>query len=294
MSKNDYVLWPFLAQHDAEVINFIAEHSWPIQWPQGLVHRFLSGLISSPRLVFDVTALGERVAVAVLIDKVQNTKNDASLEILAKMDAVSPPDLLHFLLPEVKARLPKGKAGFCLSIPANQGELEETALQHKLEKFYEMFEMVWEGPATSRVSGTYQIEEAREHDEEELFAALKHAFKDNVDANISTFEEWTNARAKNKQRRTNLVRNKGKIAGFLHLDYSEKVAQITTIGVLPEYRGKGIGEQLLSFCLANLPIAHHEKCKLSVATQNQKALNLYQRNGFKVVDHFLVFRWSRK
>jgi ribosomal protein S18 acetylase RimI-like enzyme len=53
-----------------------------------------------------------------------------------------------------------------------------------------------------------------------------------------------------------------------------------SIAVLPEVRGMGIGTQLLSQFLGQLP-AHYEAVSLSVHAANP-AINLYQRFGFKV------------
>lgn len=82
----------------------------------------------------------------------------------------------------------------------------------------------------------------------------------------------------------NVVRLKAVIdaqmAGFVAGDVrpSEKVAWIATIGVLPEYQGRGIGRTLLQACEARLPVP---RVRLNVRTSNQVAIHLYQTTGYE-------------
>lgn len=73
----------------------------------------------------------------------------------------------------------------------------------------------------------------------------------------------------------------GFIAGDIR--HAENVAWIATIGVLPEYRGKGIGGMLLEECEARLPM---NTIRLCVRQSNEDAIRLYQRFGYKVVNQW--------
>lgn len=53
------------------------------------------------------------------------------------------------------------------------------------------------------------------------------------------------------------------------------------IAVYPEYRGMGVGTQLMKTMLENLRVADYERASLSVQKEN-KALQLYRRLGFEV------------
>ena len=72
----------------------------------------------------------------------------------------------------------------------------------------------------------------------------------------------------------------GRLIGFVAGDVrrTEGVAWIATIGVLPEYRGQGIGTGLLEACEANiaLPVV-----RLCVRTDNREAIHLYERFGYQ-------------
>ena len=65
----------------------------------------------------------------------------------------------------------------------------------------------------------------------------------------------------------------------------EGFSWIATIGVLPEYRGKGYGRALLEACEAQLTT---ERVRLSVRASNQGAIRMYEKAGYL---HFE--RWKK-
>jgi ribosomal-protein-alanine N-acetyltransferase len=67
----------------------------------------------------------------------------------------------------------------------------------------------------------------------------------------------------------------GFIAGDVRRE--EGVGWITTLGVLPEYRRRGIGTALLHACEAQMPV---ERVRLSVRRSNDEAIALYLRQGY--------------
>ena len=84
----------------------------------------------------------------------------------------------------------------------------------------------------------------------------------------------------------NVVRLKatidGKVVGFIAGDIrrSENRAWIATVGVLPEYRQRGIGQALISACERQLPVP---AVRLSVRSSNQDAIRLYLHLGYQKV-----------
>jgi len=81
----------------------------------------------------------------------------------------------------------------------------------------------------------------------------------------------------------NVVRLKavcdGQTVGFIAGDLrpAERLVWIATIGVLPEYRRRGIGAALLQACEAN---AHLPRVRLNVRTSNDTAIRLYKQMGY--------------
>ena len=62
---------------------------------------------------------------------------------------------------------------------------------------------------------------------------------------------------------------------------SQGFSWIATIGVLPEYRRRGIGRDLLHACEAQLKTP---RLRLSVRASNQAAITLYEREGYRTTD----------
>ena len=75
----------------------------------------------------------------------------------------------------------------------------------------------------------------------------------------------------------------GRMVGFAAVDHraSEGAAWITTIGVLPEFRRRGIARALLAECERSvvLPLM-----KLCVRRSNRSAIDLYLSLGYSPVD----------
>jgi ribosomal-protein-alanine N-acetyltransferase len=68
--------------------------------------------------------------------------------------------------------------------------------------------------------------------------------------------------------------------GFIasELRPAERLAWIATIGVLPEYRGRGIGRALLQACEERLVVP---RVRLNVRLSNRVAIQLYETSGYQ-------------
>jgi ribosomal-protein-alanine N-acetyltransferase len=75
----------------------------------------------------------------------------------------------------------------------------------------------------------------------------------------------------------------GQMIGFVAGDPrpAEGLAWIATIGVIPEYRRRGIGRNLLRACEAKLK---GSRLRLSVRASNEAAIRLYEREGYRRMD----------
>ncbi len=74
-----------------------------------------------------------------------------------------------------------------------------------------------------------------------------------------------------------------KVVGFVAADIRRKqdLAWIATIAVHPEYRGRGIGKQLLDLAEQRCGMP---RMRLTVRKSNQAAQRLYQRSGYTQID----------
>lgn len=72
-----------------------------------------------------------------------------------------------------------------------------------------------------------------------------------------------------------------KIVGKVRLNVEEGVGGIYGLGILPEYRGKGYGREMLSLAVEKLKEKDIKDIMLQVEAKNKKALNLYKSCGFE-------------
>jgi [ribosomal protein S18]-alanine N-acetyltransferase len=80
-----------------------------------------------------------------------------------------------------------------------------------------------------------------------------------------------------------VARCDGAIVGFGGAWLVMDEAHITTLGVHPEYRGRGIGERLFAEILAEAIRRGVERASLEVRESNESARRLYEKYGFAPV-----------
>jgi len=78
----------------------------------------------------------------------------------------------------------------------------------------------------------------------------------------------------------------GMPVGMLRAGEIEGFGDITAFGVRPECQGRGIGRQMLIDVIDLLTAAGLQKITLEVATENAKALGLYESCGFRVASEY--------
>jgi ribosomal protein S18 acetylase RimI-like enzyme len=72
----------------------------------------------------------------------------------------------------------------------------------------------------------------------------------------------------------------------------EDVGHITQVCVLPEHRGKRIGESLIALCTQELIARNFSALSLTVTEANTRAVGLYLRLGLDVKRRFDAFVWE--
>ena len=81
------------------------------------------------------------------------------------------------------------------------------------------------------------------------------------------------------------------IIGRVRLEIVDNIGGIYGLEVLPEYRGKGYGRELLIRSINKLKESKVNAINLQVETKNNNALNLYKSCGFKVnytMDYYIL------
>ncbi|MGE3681227.1 MAG: GNAT family N-acetyltransferase [Bdellovibrionales bacterium] len=305
----------FSPEHLSEALNFTAVNPWKPRWPQEQIRRFLTLLTSSPEFVFDLHGRVGREGLAVLLDKVQNPGNKANLEILGVSPECEVVTLIDKVLDRAKDRLPTSFSGFQIGLHGTLGLPDAFLLRHQLEPYYVTIDMQVDlqnsnpqdrplnqrrgqvqPPAHDQRQGkdVKSIRVASPEDQAEVYSLLVESFKENVETSVPRFEEWR-ASSRTNASVTWLAEDEGRIVGFLTLfiSPSDKRAEIGTVGVLRNWRGRGWGKFLIERSLHHLHTVGVSSCALTVAVQNINALQLYRGLGFQEIDRYQVYKWER-
>ena len=125
-----------------------------------------------------------------------------------------------------------------------------------------------------------QIREFRESDTDALYDICLLSFDEYFDKAVFNYfrTQWRNGQ---------LVACdiSGRIVGFISSTRIEgRKVRITLLGVLPEYRGKGVGKQLLDALRMKAMAEGQISITLEVRTTNMDARRFYKRNGFIETD----------
>lgn len=81
------------------------------------------------------------------------------------------------------------------------------------------------------------------------------------------------------------------IIGKVHIEINNGIGGIYGLGVLPEYRSKGYGRQILMMAIEKLKEKDSIEIMLQVEVKNKNALNLYRSCGFEetsIMDYYRV------
>lgn len=83
-----------------------------------------------------------------------------------------------------------------------------------------------------------------------------------------------------------------KLIGMGSVSIENDEASIFGLGVVPQYRGKGFGREILNLIVADLKNRGRENITIEVDSTNKNAFNLYKKFGFEVETSFDYYRKS--
>lgn len=78
-----------------------------------------------------------------------------------------------------------------------------------------------------------------------------------------------------------VVEDEQGLRGYLGLWLNDDALQITTLGVASSHQGKGLGQNLVKYALEYALENKVSVMTLEVRISNEKAIRLYEKNGFK-------------
>ena len=94
------------------------------------------------------------------------------------------------------------------------------------------------------------------------------------------------------KRRFYLASVNGTPVGILRAGEVDGAGDITAFGVLPEFRGRGIGRWMLTNAVQRLADQGFKRVLIEVATGNANALGLYESCGFRIVSEYGFYTLS--
>jgi [ribosomal protein S18]-alanine N-acetyltransferase len=96
---------------------------------------------------------------------------------------------------------------------------------------------------------------------------------------LSSFEDCLKGR-----QRCWLAETKNKLVGYVVVTHAGGDAELLNVAVSPKFQRKGIGSTLLQHAI-NCVAGHADMLFLEVRVSNQKAIELYSKEGFFEVGH---------
>ncbi len=105
------------------------------------------------------------------------------------------------------------------------------------------------------------------------------------------YEDEFNHNTDSTSQGTYVIENDGVIIGKSRLEVIDNIGGIYGLEVIPEYRGKGYGRELLLLSIKKLKELNVNSITLQVETNNKNALNLYKSCGFKenyTMDYYII------
>ena len=196
-------------------------------------------------------------------------------------------------------------------LPHESGSLSETFVTEGFRQFPRLFmALPLNGNLKTQVLSTPDIEFRRwgEQDFQPAASVITAAYRGHIDSEINDQYRSLNGSLRFLN---NIVRFPGcgvfdgsasfvavskltrSVAGVLLCSrVKDDVGHITQVCVLPEQRGKRIGESLIAMCTNELRSRNFAALSLTVTEANTKAVGLYLRLGFDVKRRFDAFVWE--
>lgn len=288
---------PFLDLKLDEILAFTSQFQLTPFHDSSLISRFLTDFISSEKLVFDIFQEKERVAVAVLLDGLKNGANSANLEIVGLNTKADANSIFTMILNYSKESLPSFRDAIDINYYESFPVSSSLLIANGFKFSYSMYDMITSSP---RIVGTqmmpsFSLSRLTEVDFEEYHSVVMKAFEKNEDTNIPPLKEMWQHLLKAKLPPT-ILRKNDSVIGFFSLNIDDSTPNsgvVNTLGLLPDYRGIGLGRLLLNDALIQLCDCGVKTFKLAVSAKNEKALSLYHHFGFEVHEKSSVFRWQR-
>lgn len=271
---------------------------WYPQWRQPDLQLFVERLLSGPDMVLDLFSGSQRLATAFLLDKVQNLAGCANLEIVGLQSSNSEQrqQVFEALVTAAQQRLPAHLKGIELGRHRSLDLPEQVYAELGCALYYTTYTLRHSQPEAVALRDS-RIQPLQPRDFDSYYALLCESFAHNPETSLLPYADALKAyQQAGPGQRILMLKQQQQFAGFIVTLPSAVPGQceVRTLGVVPAFRGLGLGKALLQHALAEESAAGAQSCELTVAVKNQKALGLYKGLGFEICDESECWIWQRK
>lgn len=132
------------------------------------------------------------------------------------------------------------------------------------------------------------LRKARPEDLEEVITVHRQVFNDNYAETKGLIQ----SRLLSDTREQYLAVLQGKTIGMLATNSADEDVSIFGLGIIPEYRGRGYGRELLGSVVESLLLAGRSRITIEVDSDNTNALMLYKKMGFYIEVAYEYYRMN--
>jgi len=148
-----------------------------------------------------------------------------------------------------------------------------------------------DGPPEPFVAAGIAVQPFRPEDARVFHRTIDEAFAENWDFVSTPFEEWHELRVANGDMSYSFLAREGDtVAGAIRCEPDRRgLGWVATLGVLPPWRGRGVGRALLLHAFRAFWDGGQPNVGLGVAADNDAALRLYESVGLRVEAEDVVY-----
>lgn len=118
----------------------------------------------------------------------------------------------------------------------------------------------------------------------ELNKKLINDYETNMNLDFDKIFDWVGRKIKNNIESYKCIYFNGTKAGYFFLHNEGEKLELDDLFIFEEFQGKGIGTRVLEY-IDSIAREQNKDVLLYVFIKNHRAVNLYLRNGFEIVEN---------
>jgi ribosomal protein S18 acetylase RimI-like enzyme len=265
------------------LVTFASRH--PVNYRDEATFRHsVSQLVSGPAAVVDLFAGDERVAVVVILDRLGTPSDWVLAVLIAARPTLDWEAALEIVLDSAHTLAAAAQrstvAVTCVEpLPPGMASVLAARRQRLFMREHRM-ERIGPAPIPAPLERGWRWEDVDQPGRQASIRLLQEAF-----AGSPLFlppEEEMGRSLFTGDHRARLLLDGERPAGFVRVmhDPLQRLGYVGPIGRHPSYRGRRLGDRLLTECLSLLAARACDRVCLDVVATNATALRLYERHGF--------------